>query len=458
MLLPKSEVAKESFLQRGCGLSPPVQLVSVHEDTYPRSTPAYAMRIEQLVLQNFRGARELTLELSDAQTSVLVGANGAGKSTVLDCAAILLSRLVGRIRHGKAGGRNFAPSDISNWSTETANAISVTWGERRYSWNVSRVRAGRMHITSSDLQDATELATALRERLSEDENASLPILVYYPVNRAVLDIPLRIRKRHNFDQIATYDDSLTGAASSFRVFFEWFRLREDYENELRVDHPAYRDPLLDAVRRAIEALMPGFTGLRVRRSPLRMVIMKSDEEVTVNQLSDGEKCLLALVGDLARRLALANPKLPDPLQGSGIVMIDEIELHLHPVWQHNVVPALERTFGCCQFIISTHSAPILGHIKRESVFLLSREEENIRARSLVTYGHDTDRILEEVFGSTSRPEEIEQRLTNIFRRIQEDDLDNARARIADLEREVGTDDPELVKARVLVRRKELLGK
>jgi predicted ATP-binding protein involved in virulence len=59
---------------------------------------------------------------------------------------------------------------------------------------------------------------------------NLPVFVYYPVNRAVLDIPLRIREKHRFDLLSAYDESLTSGAN-FRTFFEWFREREDLENE-----------------------------------------------------------------------------------------------------------------------------------------------------------------------------------------------------------------------------------
>lgn len=416
------------------------------------------MKVDQICLQNFRGARELGLDLSKGQTSVLVGANGAGKSTVLDCAAILLSRLVRRVRSGTAGGRAFSPSDISNWSNETVNEIAVRWGTERFTWSVSKVRSGRSGAAHSHLHEVTDLASRIRDCLSDDEEASLPVLVYYPVNRAVLDIPLRIRKRHVFDQVSTYDESLSGASSSFRVFFEWFRLREDYENELRLDKPQSRDPQLEAVRRAVSRFLPGISQLRVRRAPLRMVVTKEEHEINVSQMSDGEKCLLAMVGDLARRLAVANPKLPEPLRGAGVVLIDELELHLHPVWQRAVVPALEQTFPNCQFLVSTHSAPILGHVRHDCVFLLSREPDNIIARRMATYGQDTDRILEEVFGASARPQEVDDAIQNIFREIEDGRLVNARSKTETLEQAIGIDDPELVKARVLIRRKELLGK
>ncbi|WP_309143275.1 AAA family ATPase [Nostoc sp. CHAB 5836] len=130
----------------------------------------------------------------------------------------------------------------------------------------------------------------------------------------------------------------------------------------------------------MSSLIPSFSKLRVRRSPLRMTVIKQGEELIVNQLSDGEKCLLAMVGDLARRLAIANPSLPDPLQGSGVVLIDEIELHLHPKWQREIIPALTRTFPNCQFIVTTHSPQVISQVKPEGIYILEKTDEGVVAR------------------------------------------------------------------------------
>jgi len=224
---------------------------------------------------------------------------------------------------------------------------------------------------------------------SEKGMNNLPLAIYYPVNRSVLDVPLRIRKRHDFDQLAAYDQALTGKRNDFRVFFEWFRNREDIENEIRLEHQTYRDRQLEAVRQAIKKLLPYFSELRVRRQPLRMTVRKGDKELIINQLSDGEKCLIAMVGDLARRLAIANPSLDYPLQGSGVVLIDEIDLHLHPSWQRMIVPALIRTFPNCQFILTTHSPQIIGHVRPDSIFKLKRINDKIEvSHPEASYGLD----------------------------------------------------------------------
>jgi len=411
-------------------------------------------------MRNFRGIEEMKLDFPEARTSVLVGINGAGKSSILDCMAILLSRLIGRIRTSTGTGRFFAEQDIRNETLETRNAIEVAFRGRTIGWSVRRARRGvRKKQGITNLDELNGVATGFVE-LTPDTN--VPIAVYYHVNRAVLDIPLRIRQRHEFDQLAAYDQALTGTRNDFRIFFEWFRQREDIENEgirdvaarggnvLREVRGRYgRDRQLNAVRSAIERLLPGFVNPRVRRQPLlRMTVEKHGKELIVNQLSDGEKCLLAMAGDLARRLAIANPSFSNPLDGEGVVLIDEVELHLHPQCQRMIIPALERTFPKCQFIVTTHSPLVLSYLPREQAFLI--EDFKLLEKKPRTYGRDANSLLFDVMAVLDRPDEIKQELKQCFRLIDEDKIVEARHKLADLESLLGRDDPELLRARSMI--------
>ena len=418
---------------------------------------AIAMKLKSLKLTNFRGIRDLRMEFS-GQVNVLTGVNGAGKTAVLDCAAIMLSRLIGRIRSTKETGRFFTEYDISNGMTETQNVIETTFQGSPYEWSVTKTRRGQKRQTITGLDGLRNLVDFVRSGLADDETSSIPIAVYYPVNRAVLDIPLRIRKKHPIDQLAAYDQALSGKWSSFRIFFEWFRNREDLENERRLERRRFRDPQLQAVRTSVERFLPGFSGLKVRRNPLRMVTVKNGEDLIVDQLSDGEKCTLAMVGDLARRMAIANPARDDPLDGAGVVLIDEVDLHLHPGWQRHVVSALEETFPNCQFLVSTHSPQIVSHVAPERIWILERTKSGVSAsRPAESFGQTAGRILEDVMRVPERPQEIKERLSSLFIAIQEDELATAKQLLSSLTSTLGTD-PELVRARIHIHRKEALGK
>ena len=414
------------------------------------------MRLNSINIEGFRGIPNLELEFPK-QVNVLVGVNGVGKSAVLDCTAIMLSRLIGRIRSSAGTGRYFTHSDINNRRQWTKNEIEVAFQGKPLRWSVVKTRRGQQKQRISGLVDLRRDVELFRSKLAEDEAARLPLAVYYPVNRAVLDIPLRIRKRHPFDRLAAYDQALSGEWSSFRVFFEWFREREDLENEKRLDKPEFRDSQLQAVRTATERFLAGFRGLKVRRSPLRMVVEKHGEELIVNQLSDGEKCTLAMAGDLARRMAIANPAMVDPLQGEAVVLIDEIDLHLHTGWQRRLIAALTKTFPKCQFLLSTHSPSILGHLDSKSIWILERTKSGISAkRPDDAYGQTTDRILEDIMGVPPRPKEVQNTLNKLFRAIERGEMMEAKQLLSDMQRKVGPD-PDLVKASVLIRRKEVLG-
>jgi predicted ATP-binding protein involved in virulence len=445
------------------------------------------MRINTIKLQNYRGIRELSLDL-DKNLTVFFGENGSGKSTVIDSIVIMLSWLVNRLRYSSGtSGYPILEKNITNGNAFALIALSCSNDEKNIEWQLVKTRkessSGGLFFykrlralrSTTNLDNLSEFTKSLQAKIFEvEERLNLPIFVYYPVGRAVLDIPLRIREKNSFKLFAAYDQSLESGAN-FRAFFTWFRDREDLENENRkyVDLPdkpedfCFPDSQLGAVRNALKVFLPEFTDLTVRRSPLRMEIKKNGKRLTIDQLSDGEKCLIAMIGDLARRMAIANPVRENPLYGDGVVLIDEIDLHLHPKWQRMVVSRLVEVFPNCQFIISTHSPHVITHVHPDNLYVLKQTEAGtIAERPSESYGKTVDRVLEDLMGlETTRPDKVKSSLHEVYQRINLGQIAEAKELIAIMKGEVAGDpdlligaDPELGRAEVIIRRKKIIGR
>jgi len=250
---------------------------------------------------------------------------------------------------------------------------------------------------------------------------------------------------------------------------EWYKYTETFVNNIEkiVHNDANRQDVatknegreIQIVTKAIENFIEGYSNLRIKRVPRpHMLVDKNGETFNLEQLSDGEKNLIALVGDIARRLFIANSNNEEPLKGDGIILIDEIDLHLYPAWQRLIIPKLTELFPNCQFFITAHSPQVLSHVKPENIFLL-RNTDNILTyeHPQESYGKNTDRILEDIFGVDSRPKKEKDALHLIYELIQKDDIKEAKKNVEKLASFIG-EDSELVKARLLIKRKEIIGK
>jgi len=254
------------------------------------------------------------------------------------------------------------------------------------------------------------------------------------------------------DVFKAYENALNARAFDFKRFFEWFKWQEDLELRQQTNYKAI-------AKRAVLSILNDegdedkFTDIFVDVSSLdnyRLKLKKRDAELEVSQLSAGEKSLFALVSDIARRLAIANPKSEDPLkEGGGIVIIDEIDLHLHPRWQRKIVRKLTETFPKLQFIITTHSPLILGSIRSENIRLLDDGQVYSVPE---TYGQNVGLIIKKIMGVEEGI--FEDKIKDIFKLLANNNVSEAKGEIAAIEQASPADIPALREAKAILRRKE----
>jgi predicted ATP-binding protein involved in virulence len=426
------------------------------------------MRIKELQLKSFRGFKELTLKFS-SNLAVLIGVNGSGKSTILDSISIIFAELLSEIIRLINQDRNMIStiqsaqileypsleySDLNHQSTE------ITDIEISLDIELNDPLCKRYHIKPLLQLDDSGLPYEGRKIADEFEdfinrnvrsNGNIPIFIHYKNNWGIYNISIE-SPEHRLrisQQYAAFDGCFAIEHNNFKSFFQWFRNQEDLENEKwRDGDRMYEDKQLSAVKNAIYILLDNFTDLRVEREFLEMTVKKDGKKLVINQLSDGEKSLLVMVGDIARRLSMANPSLDNPLQGEGIVLIDEIELHLHPQWQRRIIPALTSTFPNCQFIVTTHSPQVLSEVEKENVFIL--EDFKLVEITPHTKGRDSNSILSELMRYSERSPEIQKQIDSCMQLIDDDKIDEARNELKKLSDLLGQNDPEVVRANTLI--------
>jgi len=213
-----------------------------------------------------------------------------------------------------------------------------------------------------------------------------------------------------FKRLAGLENALE-TKTDFRRAVGWFDLFEQRELRERRDNPAAGTlPELDAVRRAVTLMVPGVRNPRIDATNGRFAVDTTDTagatiRLHLDQLSDGYQVVLGVVMDFALRLALANPpQAPgeDVLAGEAILIIDEVDLHLHPSWQQRVIPNLRRTFPNTQLILSTHSPQVATTVPSDNLRIL--KQSTLFSAPPGTEGAEAQRLLEDVFLVRPRPD------------------------------------------------------
>lgn len=432
------------------------------------------MKLEALSLAHCGGFEQLDIAF-EPDVTLIAGVNGVGKSTVLHALAVLLSRAMPEFTPSRSAPLYFTDDDIHGNKASLEVSARIRIDGQTLNAGVQRLRAaddkGDRFMLLRQAEAATggpDFAQALSTRTLTGEleagmketraalvtlksAAQPPLAVYFSPKRQLPGQPRSLPPEAKpFEPSIAYGRALHDREVELREFMHWFRTQE----KLGAASEPRRLKVLDALRTVVSDLVPEFGNLRIQEQPrLGFVVDKRGQPFYLHQLSDGERGLLALVFDLTRRLAIANPDSDNPIaEGVALVLIDEIELHLHPKWQRDVLQRLRDIFKACQFVVTTHSPLVLGEVPARCVRFL----EFVNGKVGVTvpteaYGMDANRILQEFMGAPVRNRQVDGELKTLFELIDQEQFDEARAAIADLERKLGADEPELTRASSLIR-------
>lgn len=335
------------------------------------------MKVNNIYIENFKGFEKERFSFNENFT-VLIGENGAGKSSILEALSFLLGTFflgvdgIPRISIKQSDKRRVLVSRNSlEVKLPLKLSIEHTLNEKKYSWfrDTNKVSGG-----STSYKHAGELIAHIREltdAVREGEKVDLPLIAYYGVERLCKE---RHEKKSFAKQSSRFDGYLNALdpRSTEKKFLEWFKTLEAsilQEHEI----PSFDKQLYTAITSTIANMANGWTDVYYNLKQDDIVGKNPDGSwTTFSMLSDGYRGIVRLAADIASRAIKLNPHLGEEAvkQTSGVVLIDEIDMHLHPKWQKNIVTDLKRTFPNIQFIVTTHSPFIVQSLKADEVINL----------------------------------------------------------------------------------------
>ena len=379
-----------------------------------------SLQIEDLTLANFRRFEEFSIDFHP-QLTVIVAENGQGKSSVLDGISVALGPFVGAFDLGRSksiartDARYVRASDSSFPDTEQAFPVKVKSnfkirGDKRLE-TLRALNGVNNRTTNQFASQLIEFGKSLMTRVRNLEEVTLPVISYYGSGRLWVHHSPTREKLLTSSRTLGYEDCLS-SASNFKQLQGWMQ-----KATIAVEHHERRngqgpDTLslqkqVECIQGAVNQVFEDKHWIDLHYSPFLEELAMGQGGVKmylpVSLLSDGVRALVSLVADLAWRCAKLNPHLGSLTQDytPGIVMIDEVDLHLHPAWQQTILPRLMEVFPNIQFIVTTHSPQVLSSVKPECIRVISFGEDDESGSEIplaMSYGEESQNVLQAIMG------------------------------------------------------------
>ena len=423
------------------------------------------MKIKRLTLKNFRQFSDINIDF-EKDITVLVGINGSGKTTVMDALAIALGtafRELDDIKEKSIQKQDVRLQSYQIGASEDVQSqypvhISVT--AQCDGLDIDWMRALNSDKGKTTIKDANSIINIFREyqnRLRKgDVSLVLPIFAYYGTGR-IWDYH-REKKTNVFktnNRTNGYIDCLDGTAN-IKLMLNWFR-KQTIEKMERLERGDIISPVLDAVYAAMEksySLATKHDEVKIRYSlnTNELIVYYTDDNgmkmhISLNQMSDGYKSTISLVTDIAYRMAILNPQFGNDTikETTGIVLIDEVDLHLHPAWQQRILDDLRTIFPKVQFIVSTHAPAVIHSINANHLRII--KDNHVESSPLESYGKDANGIFRAVMGVPERPAVVMERFQEFHNALDDENYDKAENVLNELEKLIG-EDPEIAACRM----------
>lgn len=380
------------------------------------------IKVSQVQLLNFRGYKEFTIPLHDSLT-VLVGENGAGKTSILEAIACGLGPFLTAMPDAK--GKLIRRSDIHVGNDGIADSARISIDTTSsLSWDLVTKGADKNTAAKIGTRALSDYAQQL-----VDTNKQYPLIAYYGTNRALSTASGKVSiSPFEKEQRGEGYDSALDAKINYGILKNWFSKIEVDELKLRDEKKNFNfiHPAKKLITQAVKQIVERVHDVTFDKGTNDVVVTWENEDsllidLSLEQLSEGYRNMVALTIDLVRRAYLLNPQSSHPLNVSGIVLIDEIELHLHPRWQQKVLGDIRALFPELQLVVTTHSPQVLTTISEQSIRVVNSNSKVAEYITYSTYGAESKRMLEDVLGGDSRPQHIDivQKL-NRYKKLVED--------------------------------------
>lgn len=403
--------------------------------------------LNELTISNFKKILDLKINIHKNLT-VFIGENGVGKTSLLEAIRKNLMWIAATTRKKNTAGGHIDEDEVNNMAKQNSIGAYIDCEFRvgmvhKFKGRVARSPEGVVSDLKSELTEYRELGQNFRI-LNSYKNIDLPMFAFYGIDR--LQKAGGKSKSLTLGKIDGYDDSLNSKAT-FGIFLDWLiqqlKLAKGSEKNLEIEdiklqiqslleikankqehplHAVYLKLISDLkvkntnynnlqAQKTIQNLEVLFKDIYCNLEAIQLineddgndkVAFKLETElIYLHQFSDGQRVLFGLIGDIARRLILLNDSSSNPFEGRGVVLIDEIELHLHPRWQQKVILILQKSFPNLQFIVTTHSPHILSTVDKSQIRIIKNNE--IEPVILQTKGVASSDILEQIMGTHSIP-------------------------------------------------------